>query len=165
MFRSTFAVFASILLLTVTLGAQPRGGIMAAADDLELTDQQIEKLQDLRYRHQKDMIAKQAELKEARLELKELMRQAGVDEKAAMARQERVLRARDEIARAGLKHKLAARNVLTEEQFGKWQKMQQGKKHHRGQGRGGGFDCPRPEFRHGMGPGEGKGPGPGMGRP
>lgn len=165
MFKSTLAVFASFLILNVAASAQPRGGIMMAADKLELTDQQIDKLEDLRYKHQKEMIGKQAAVKEAKLELRELMRKADVSEKAAMARQERVLQAKAETARAKLKHKLAARKVLTEEQFEKWQKMKRGKGHHRGAGMKGECDGPGPGFHKGMKPGMGMGSGHGTGHP
>ena len=165
MFKTTLAVFASFLILTAAASAQPRGGMMMAADELELTDQQIEKLEDLRYQHQKEMIGKQAAVKEARLELRELMRKADVSEKAALAKQERILDAKDEIARAKLKHKIATRNILTEEQFKKWQKMKRGKGHHGGPGMKGDCDGRGPGFHQGMKPGKGMGPGHGMGHP
>ena len=161
MFKSTFAVLASILILATAASAQPRGGIMKAADELGLTDQQIDKLEELGYQHQKEMIGKQAAVKEAKLEMKELMRKDNVDEKAAMAKQEKVLQAKADIARAMLKHKLAARKVLTEEQFDKWKKMKRGKGHLRGPGMRGDCDGPGP----GGHPDMRGGPGKGMGHP
>ena len=163
MFKLTFAVFASVLILTAAASAQPRGGILMAADKLELTDQQIDKLEDLGYQHKKEMISKHAAVKEAKLELGELMRKADVSEKAAMGRQEKVLQAKADVAKAKLKHKLAARKVLTEEQFEKWSKMKRGKGHSRGHGMKGDCDGPGPGFHQGMEQGKGKGPGHGMG--
>ncbi|MEE9553110.1 MAG: Spy/CpxP family protein refolding chaperone [candidate division Zixibacteria bacterium] len=159
MFKSILTVFASILVLSAVASAQPRGGMMMAADELELTDQQIERLEDLRYQHQKEMIGRQAAVKEAKLELRELMRKTDVSEKGALAKQERVLKAKAEVARAKLKHKLAARKLLTEEQFEKWKKMKRGKGHRRGSGMKGGCDGPGPGMggHPGMRGGHGKG--------
>ena len=113
----------SLLLLSVA-NAQPRGGMMMAVDELGLTDNQVDKLAEMRFEHQKEMIKKRAALKEARLELRQLMRNAEVDKKAALSRQEKLSALKADIAKTRLDHRLGMRAVLSAEQLDKWMKMQ-----------------------------------------
>jgi septal ring factor EnvC (AmiA/AmiB activator) len=152
--KVTLLALAITLMSFAAAGAQP-GGLLKADDDLGLSDQQIEEIQRLGIQHQKQMIGLQADLKTARLELKELMMKTRVDEKAAISKQDHISAVKADIARAKLQHKLAARKVLNDEQLGKWNKMRMKDgprgRHHRmsdwGQG-----PC------HMMGPGMGRGP-------
>ena len=153
MFKVIFALSMSSLLLISMANAQPRGGMMMAADDLGLTDDQMDKLADMRFEHQKEMIKKKAALKEARLELRHLMRDAEVDRKAALSRQEKISAIKADIARAKLDHRLGMRTVLSAEQLDRWLKMQRkrgprGKMRHEG-GRGHRDMGPKGEMRHG----------------
>lgn len=146
----------SLLLLSVA-NAQPRGGMMMAADDLGLTDDQMDKLADMRFEHQKEMIKKRAALKEATLELRHLMRDAEVDKKAALSRQEKISGIKADIARTKLDHRLGMRTVLSTEQLDRWLKMC--RKHGPGERMG-----HKGERGHrDMGPHGGKGPDKGMG--
>jgi Spy/CpxP family protein refolding chaperone len=160
MFKVIFALSMSSLLLISMANAQPRGGMMMAADDLGLTDDQVDKLADMRFEHQKEMIKKKAALKEARLELRQLMRNAEVDKKAALSRQEKISALKADVARMRLDHRLEMRKVLSNEQLDRWLKMcrkqgpregmgHKGKRGHRDFGPHGG-----------KGPGKGMGPGP-----
>ena len=123
MFNVIFALSMSSLLLLSVANAQPRGGMMMAADELGLTDDQVDKLADMRFEHQKEMIKKRAALKEARLELRHLMRDAEVDRKAVLSRQEKVSALKADVARMRLDYRLGMRTVLSAEQLDKWMKM------------------------------------------
>ena len=94
-----------------------------AADELGLTDDQIDKLADMRFAHQKEMISKKAALKEAKLELRQLMRKTEVDRKAALAKQEKISAIKAEIAKIKLNNRLEMRNILTKKQVDEWLKM------------------------------------------
>lgn len=147
----------SVVMMATTVNAQPRG-MMGVAEELNLTDDQIEKMEAFRFEHQKAMIQKRADLKTARLELKELMRKAKVDRKAAISRQEKISSVRSETARMKLDHRLQVRDLLSEDQVKKWQEFHRekrsfGREHggseHKGAGKGphrerghGGKDCP-----------------------
>ena len=144
----------SSLLLISMANAQPKGGIMKAAHELGLTDDQMDKVADMRFEHQKEMIKKKAALKEARLELRHMMRNAEVDKKAALATQEKISSIKADIARIKLGHRLEMRGVLSSGQLEKWMKIcrQHGPQdgmHHKGE-RG----------HRGMGPKGDAGPGP-----
>jgi hypothetical protein len=157
-------IAAATFLSASAAKAQP-GMLMKMADKLELTEQQIGQLQDLKIQHEKDLIQKQADLKLARLELKEIMIKVNIDEKAALSKQDRISGIKGEIAKAKLQHKLAARKVLDDKQLAKFKELSMkerpfGRSHKMGGccGRGG------PHMMgpgHGMGPGMGFGPGPG----
>lgn len=157
MFKVIFALSMSSLLLISVANAQPKGGIIKAAHELGLTDDQMDKVADMRFEHQKEMIKKKAALKEARLELRHMMRNAEVDKKAALAMQEKISSIKADVARIKLNHRLEMRGVLSSGQLEKWMKMR--RKH--------GFrerthtmgECGHP----GMGPHKGKGPSKGMG--
>lgn len=158
MIRIILAASILSLVFIPVANAQPKGGMTMAMEELQLTDQQMDRLADLRFEHQKAMISKSAALKEARLELQQLMRKAAVDKKAAMAAQDKVSAAKAEIARMRLEHRLRMRDVLTKDQLEKWMKMQRMRGMHKGMQEEG-------RRRHpGMGMPEGMGPGTGMGQ-
>jgi Spy/CpxP family protein refolding chaperone len=143
------------LVLAAVAVANP-GRMIAMADKLSLTDQQVEQLRNLKIQYQKEMIRLRADLQLARLELKEVMMKARLDEKAALAMQDRISNIKSSIDRKRLEHMIAARKILTEEQQAKWKKMRR-------------EDGPRGRHQRGDGPGRlmGRGPcmGPGMAPP
>jgi Spy/CpxP family protein refolding chaperone len=139
------------MITAVAANAQP-GNIMAMADELKLTDQQIEQFRSLRIQHEKEIIPLQADLKLAKLELREIMMKDKLDEKAALAKQDRISDIKARIARQKLQHTLDARKVLNDDQVKRWQKMRMhdGPGFRRHMGDGG-------SFQHRMCPGPGRG--------
>ncbi len=158
MFKVILAISMSSILFLSVASAQPKGGIIKAAHELGLTDDQMDKVADMRFVHQKEMIKKKAALKEARLELRHMMRNAEVDKKAALATQEKISSIKTDVARIKLNHRLEMRGVLSSGQLEKWMKMQ--RKH--------GFrerthtmgECGHRDMKHYEGKGHGKGAGP-----
>jgi len=165
----------SILLAALTLfaafgmvNAQPEGmgmkgmkgmhGMMT--EELKLSDQQQEKLQNLMIQHQREMIPKQAELRLAQLGLKEIMMKSDVNETAALDQLAKISSIKAQIAKLKLQHKLAARKILTPDQVKEFMKMHKKMgfgRHGCGPGGMGG-----PMMGCGMNPGMGAGMGPGM---
>ena len=150
-------------MLISVAGAQPRGGMMMAVEELGLTEDQLNRVDDLMLQHQKQMIELKAGVQKAKLELKAMMRKAKVDEKSALAKQDEISKLKAQMANAQLKHMLAMRSILTPDQLDKWMKMQRKHEGFRGKGnkhdRGG---C-MPGCMPGMGPGMMGGPGMGPG--
>jgi len=68
-----------IMLLVSVSSADAQRGPMWQDEDLNLTDQQQQRLDDLRFQHQKAMIQKSANLKEARLEMRNMMQKTEVE--------------------------------------------------------------------------------------
>jgi hypothetical protein len=162
--RTSIMVFAIVLFASVMAAAQPMNpGRMAGK--LGLTDQQVEQMRALQVKHQSDMIMRRAELKIARLELREIMMSAKLNENSALSKQDQISKMKSDIARLNLQHKIAIRKILSDEQLKKWQEMRHdmrpGPGRHPGRG-GRGFRGDSP-----MGPCDRQpmmGPGPGYGR-
>lgn len=153
MFKFIPALLMSSFLFIPSANAQPKGGMMMAVDELGLTEDQVDKLADMRFAHQKEMIKKRAVLDEARLELRRLMNKAEVDKKAALSRQERISTIKADIARMKLDHRLGMREVLSGEQLDKWMEMRRehgsrGRMHNKGK-RGHSDMGPKGEMRYG----------------
>ena len=120
--RTSLVVTLVVLLAASLVYAQP--DIMEAADDLKLTQQQMEKLQDMRLKHRKEMLRKMTELDVAEIELQEMMAKSKVDEKAVMEHMDKIAMLEADIEKSKMKQRLAMRNVLTDEQRSKWCRWQ-----------------------------------------
>jgi Spy/CpxP family protein refolding chaperone len=121
--RLTIALL--IISLPVLIFAQPKemmppGGkgmekSMEFCQNLNLSDAQKEQLHQLRLDHQKKVIPLQADLKLAQLELDELIN-TGADVKKIDAAIKKVNDIKSQLFELKVKHQLAFRNVMTDEQ-------------------------------------------------
>ncbi len=84
-------------------------------DELKLTDEQREKMRNLRLQHQKEMVPMRADLKVLRIELRELMGN-DANQSALNNKIEQIGKMRTEIEKKRVAHMLAMRSVLTKEQ-------------------------------------------------
>lgn len=153
-----FAAFGMVNAQPEGMGMKDMHGMML--EKLKLTDQQQEKLQDLMIQHQKDMVPKQADLKLAKLGLKEIMMKSDINENAALDQMDKISAIKAKIAKLRLQHKLATRKILTADQLKEFKQMHGMMgfgRHGRGPGRMGG-----PMMGRGMGPGMGFDMGQGM---
>ena len=104
-------------------GAQ--GFFLNQAEELGLNKSQIDKLEKFKSKAQKPIIRKEADLKIARLELSDLMKDSKVKRSDLEAQAKKVEELRSDIRLTEFKAKLDARAVLTPEQL---QKVQTAKK-------------------------------------
>jgi protein CpxP len=132
---------AIVALLTASLVFAQPYGLGRMADKLNLSDQQQEQLENLKLQFDKDIIQKRADLKMARLDLKEIMMKTPIDEKAALKKQDQISSIRADIARTRLQHMIAAGKVLTADQLAQWKKMRRGMGERQGRGRKAGGPC------------------------
>lgn len=148
-----------IMLLLAMSSANAQRGPMWMDEDLNLTEQQQQKMEDLRFQHQKSMIQKKAALKTAELEMRNMMQEANLDEKAVLAKQKEISTFKAAISEERVRQQIAMRKVLNAEQLQKFLKM------HRGRGFGDGFHHGNKDMhrcmrsRDCMGPGDGSGSG------
>jgi Spy/CpxP family protein refolding chaperone len=150
--KKVIPITLAVLLTAALVYAQPFGkGRMA--DRLNLTDQQQEQFETLKLKLDRDLIKPQSDLKAARLDLKEIMMQPNIDEKAALKKQDQISSFRADIARIKLQHKIAAGKVLTADQRAQMKKMHRGMAGLRGRGRG--FKNACDMMGSGMGPMDG----------
>jgi Spy/CpxP family protein refolding chaperone len=128
---------------------------------LNLSPVQQQKVEDLQYVHQKDMIKFRQEVSSKRLDLQREMQKDSPDRATVdrLADEMGAIRAR--MGRARLDHLLDVRKVLTPDQWSKLREVMQSRRAQRMGGRGGRLDH---DGRGGMSPGAGSGRGPGFGQ-
>ena len=120
-------------------------GMMQKAEELGLTAEQQTKIKNVHLEAKKEEIKLKADIELAELDLKQLMM-------ADTPNQDQILKAADNLgllrtkmAKAGIKTKLAVRQVLTKEQLAKWKEMKKECCEMEGKGEGCGTKC-----MHGM---------------
>jgi Spy/CpxP family protein refolding chaperone len=113
------------MLAIATVNAQPGPG--RGFDELDLSDDQVKQLDDLRYQHQKAMIQKRADLKAAELDMRQMMQKSDIDEKAVLAKQKDISALKAGVAEERVKHQMAMRKVFNPEQLQKFLKMRKGR--------------------------------------
>lgn len=85
--------------------------------ELKLTDEQADKMKDLRMDHESDMIDLQASLKKQKLEMRKLMSADQPNKKKIYAQIEKINDVDVKIQKEKVDHRLAVRSILTEEQL------------------------------------------------
>lgn len=145
MYKKTKHFILPILLLGLTL---PTFAQMGAGDgygmrktnklqELQLTSEQEEQMQNLRYDFEKLQIALKANIKTEQLELRKLKQADEPNKKKIHAQIEKVGEERVALEKARADHHLEIRKVLTDDQytiFKKNMKAKAGRKGHRGKG-------------------------------
>jgi Spy/CpxP family protein refolding chaperone len=117
--------------------------LLAMADELKLTEEQVQRIQDNAFALKKDLIQVKANLQKAQLELKEIMLAKEIDKKAALKKTDEISAFKAELAKKKLSARIERLNMLNAEQKAKVRKMKM-MKEHRGKGESWGM---------GMGPG------------
>ncbi len=90
---------------------------------LNLTDQQKEKIQSLRFDFQKKMIDLKANLQKSRLDLKELRQGTSLNRNDVIAAVEKINKSRDAISLAVANHMMDMYEILTPEQQKVWKEI------------------------------------------
>lgn len=158
--------------IAVALAAVARNPLRdpQVAKDLGLTPEQIQKLEDLRYRHQAEMIDQRGDLQKKMLDLRREMEKDTPDLAVVNRLIDETAMLRAAMGKARASHRLELRKVFTPEQWDKVKgRFAAGRAERPGRGgrmgRGAGFRGPGP--REGFGPGApgctGSGPGIGAG--
>ena len=111
---------ASLLFFSLVNADPPRGHMGEKADELGLTDQQMKDLKELQYNFRKTGIGLRADLKEARLELRHQMMQESPDKKEIARLVDQVAQAHKQVLKHEVDRKLAAKEILTPEQYEKF---------------------------------------------
>ena len=130
------------------------------ASNLNLTPDQMQKLEAIHMNFFKDTIPQRNQLMLARMELRSLWSQPNPDAAAILAKQKQINGLRDQIMETAIKYRLEARKVFTPDQLAKIQAMRGsfghglGRWHHKM----GGGGCGSGMGHRGMGGGYGMGP-------
>jgi Spy/CpxP family protein refolding chaperone len=103
-------------------------GIMACKDDLNLTDEQIEKIKAVNLDHQAEMIDFRAELAKLQLNKQSNMMSDNPDRDQAISLTRQINEVRGRISLAQVSHRFAVRDILTSEQIEKMKDCRMGKR-------------------------------------
>jgi Spy/CpxP family protein refolding chaperone len=128
---------------------------------LSLTPEQQQKMEDLHFVHEKDMIKFRQELSLKRLDLQREMQKDSPDRATVDRLADEMGALRTRVGRARVDHLLDVRKILTPEQWSKARELMQARRAQRMGGRGG---RPGHDGRGGMGPGTWSGRGQGFGK-
>jgi Spy/CpxP family protein refolding chaperone len=143
-----------VLVFSLAQARSPRHNLWEKADELGLTDEQIESMREVRYDFEKAQIGLRAELKTSRLELRHLMMQEKPSQGEISKLVDRIADTQKELLEQRVEKKLAMKEILTPDQFKKFMMM----RGERGKERMGRDRDSRPHRSHGFGP-RGEGPG------
>jgi Spy/CpxP family protein refolding chaperone len=143
-----------VLVFSLAYAEHPRRDRGEKADELGLTDEQMESMREVRYNFQKAQIGLRAELKTSRLELRHLMMEEKPSQGEISKLVDRIADTQKRLLKQRVDKKLAMKEILTPEQFKKFIKM---RGEHRKRKMGEGRDS-RPHRSHGFRP-HGEGPG------
>lgn len=111
-------------------GQWARGGkmghcsILGCQKELELTDDQLAKIEDLKFAHQNAMIDLRAGLKKAELKMKQEAHADNPSKAAILTATKEITDIKGRIAEARVNHRFDLRAVLTAEQLEKWKDCQ-----------------------------------------
>lgn len=143
--KCLIAVLAVMIMIVPVVAQAQQCRILEMADELKLTDEQIEQLRANTFANQKEMIQLKADLKKAKLEQREIMMAEKIDKKAALKKVEAISAIKASMAKKQTSARIDQLNILDAKQRAKIRRnmMLYGGK---GKGRG-----------HGMGPGMGTG--------
>ncbi|OQX91837.1 MAG: hypothetical protein B6D58_06075 [candidate division Zixibacteria bacterium 4484_95] len=131
-------------LLVPAISQAQMSKLLAMADELELTEEQIQRIQDNSFAMKKDLIQKKADLEKAKLELKQIMLAENIDKKAALKKVDEISVLKAELAKRKLSARIEQLNILNTEQRAKVRKMKM-LKGPRGEGK-----CRKKEMGQGM---------------
>lgn len=118
-----FLVLAFSLAYAQTPGAGSGMGRMEKAEELKLTDDQKEGVQEIQYNFNKNAIGLRAELKTSRLELRHLLMQDDPSQKEISKLVDMIADAQKKLLKNQVDKKLALKEILTPEQFEKFMMM------------------------------------------
>jgi len=112
------AIFGVVLLVfSLAYAERPRRDRGEMADELGLTEEQMESMRDIQYNFRKAQIGLRAELKTARLELRHLMMEESPNQGQISKLVDKISGTQKELLKQRIDKKLAMKELLTAEQF------------------------------------------------
>ena len=143
-----------VLVFSLAYAEHPRRDRGEKAEELGLTEEQMEDMREIRYNFEKTQIGLRAELKTSRLELRHLMMQEKPSQGEISKLVDRIADTQKRLLKQRVDKKLQMKEILTAEQFKKFMMM----RGERGKERMGRDRDSRPHRSHGF-RSHGEGPG------
>ena len=110
-------------------------GPMELADELGLSDDQVDRLQDMRLEHRMQMIENRAGVQKAHLKVQSLMHDDNAPEQEVMGAIEELSRVQAEMKKTAYRHRQDMKNVLTADQQAKLEELRKDRRQDRQQWR------------------------------
>ncbi len=98
-------------------------GPMELADDIGLSDEQIDRMQEMRLDHRMQMIENRAAIQKARLQVQSLMRDDDAPEQEVMRAIDELSRVQADAKKTAYRHRQDMTNVLTADQLTKLEEL------------------------------------------
>ena len=112
-----------VLVFSLAYAEHPRRDRGEKAEELGLTDEQMEDMREIRYNFEKTQIGLRAELKTSRLELRHLMMQEKPSQGEISKLVDRIADTQKRLLKQRVDKKLQMKEILTPEQFKKFMMM------------------------------------------
>ena len=112
-----------VLVFSFAYAEHPRRDRGEKADELGLTDEQMEDMREIRYNFEKTQIGLRAELKTSRLELRHLMMKENPNQGEIGKLVDKIADSQKKLLKQRVDKKLAMKEILTAEQFKKFMMM------------------------------------------
>ncbi len=161
--KTIMAVLVVMFMFVPVVSQAQQCRLLQKADELQLTDDQIEKIRANSFSHQREMIQLKADLQRAKLEQRELMLANKIDKKGVLKKAEAISAIKAQMAQKKLAGRIDRLNMLTDKQRAKVRRnmmlrggKDKGPGHGMGQGMGG---CDFSGMGHGKGMFHDRGPG------
>ncbi len=114
--RTFLATLAAIVIILPAVSSAQHCQLLRYADDLELTDQQIEQLTANTMAQHKKMIQHRADMAKAKLELHELMMAENLDKSKIMNKAEEISKIKAQMEQMRIEGRVDRLNILTDDQ-------------------------------------------------
>ena len=114
--RTLIATLTALVLLIPAASMAQNCYLLRQADDLELTDQQIEQIRQNSLAERKEMIQLRADLQTAKLEMRELMIADKLDKARVLKKNDEISDLKAKMAKKRLEARLNRLSILTDEQ-------------------------------------------------
>jgi Spy/CpxP family protein refolding chaperone len=123
------------IIISPFIYSQPKDGLnlRRLEDKLNLTDSQKDQIENLRIKHQKDMVDLKAKLEKARIELREVTADGDFTRSEYLAAHNKMIKMREEIQLAAANHRMDVFDLLDKDQkkiMAEKMKFGKGKKHY-----------------------------------
>ncbi len=132
--KNTIVAFLSAIFIFATISdanAQKRGDMRQnfnrMHEQLNLTDQQKAKVEELRLKHQEQMIDMRAELEKARLENQKLRNSDNLNRSDVISQTKKMNNIKNNMAESRVNHKMDVYELLTDEQRKIWNDLKKDK--------------------------------------
>lgn len=117
--KKFLATLAVMIIMIPAISMAQHCELLRQAEDLELTDQQIDQIRAISLDEHKQMIQNRADLQLAELELRELMMADNLDKAKIMKKSDEISTIKAKMAKTRLEKRIDRMNILTAEQRAK----------------------------------------------